>query len=239
MGRAKKQFGDDLGSIVYNYRSRYFGFASKNFYAEFLAAREIAGNAERYFPDGLNLVTPLSEEGLTLKRSTRAVNLAREYGVPMKNLAGLNPAWSRRTVYGGLSVPAGATVWLPHGTLEAHAAGQVQKVDLTPPGPPPDSFHVVRRGENLSVIARQYSMTTSSLRKMNGMNTRESRIYAGERLRIFLPASPPDVQEHRVLRGETLSGIAQKYKVRLGDLLTLNQLTLRSVIHPGQELKIR
>jgi LysM repeat protein len=42
-----------------------------------------------------------------------------------------------------------------------------------------------------------------------------------------------------VLRGETLSGIAQKYKVRLGDLLTLNQLTLRSVIHPGQELKIR
>jgi membrane-bound lytic murein transglycosylase D len=239
MGRAQKQFGDDLGTIVYNYHSRYFGFASKNFYAEFLAAREVAGNSDQYFPEGLSLATPLSEEGLTLKRSTRAVHLAREYGVSMNDLAGLNPAWSRRTVYNSLSVPAGTTVWLPRGTLETHAGGQVPEVDLTPPGPPPDSFHVVRRGENLSVIARQYSMKTSTLRKMNGMAPRDSRIYAGEKLRIYLPATTHETREHRVLRGETLSGIAQLYKVHLDDLLLLNQLTLRSVIHPGQEIKIR
>ncbi len=238
MDRARAQFGDDLGEIVYNYRSRYFGFASKNFYAEFLAAREIAENPARYFPEGLHPAAPLSEENLALKHSTPAARLARQYGVPLKELVSLNPAWTRRTIYGNLRVSKGTIVRLPAGALERFASGNVPEVDLTPPGPPPDTYHRVARGENLSVIARRYGISLAALRRMNGMDRRDSTIYPGEKLRVFLPhAAAPSI--HRVARGETLSQIARRYKVPLDDLLRRNRLTLRSVIHPGQTIKLR
>lgn len=41
---------DDLGDLIRGYQSPTFGFASKNFYAEFLAVVEIGTNSEQYFP---------------------------------------------------------------------------------------------------------------------------------------------------------------------------------------------
>jgi membrane-bound lytic murein transglycosylase D len=40
----------DLVEIIRRYQSPTFGFASKNFYAEFLAAADIARNSEVHFP---------------------------------------------------------------------------------------------------------------------------------------------------------------------------------------------
>ena len=45
-------------------------------------------------------------------------------------------------------------------------------------------------------------------------------------------------REHRVLRGDTLGAIAQRYGVRLADLLRWNRLDLRALIHPGQRLRL-
>jgi membrane-bound lytic murein transglycosylase D len=52
MKRAQNQTGRDFVRIVQNYASPAFGFASRNYYAQFLAAREIATNPIRYFPEG-------------------------------------------------------------------------------------------------------------------------------------------------------------------------------------------
>jgi membrane-bound lytic murein transglycosylase D len=49
--RAKEQHGDDFVKIVREYNHPLFGFASRNYYAEFLAACEVASQAERFFPD--------------------------------------------------------------------------------------------------------------------------------------------------------------------------------------------
>ncbi len=51
MKRAKEQHGDDFIKIVREYDHPLFGFASRNYYAEFLAACEVAGQPERFFPD--------------------------------------------------------------------------------------------------------------------------------------------------------------------------------------------
>lgn len=53
MKRAHNQVGRDFARIVQNYSSPAFGFASRNYYAQFLAAREIASNPMAYFPEGL------------------------------------------------------------------------------------------------------------------------------------------------------------------------------------------
>lgn len=63
MQRAKNLMGDDFVRIVREYEHPKFGFASRNFYAEFLAAREIAARPEQFFPEGLTYDEPLAAEG--------------------------------------------------------------------------------------------------------------------------------------------------------------------------------
>jgi membrane-bound lytic murein transglycosylase D len=49
MKRAQNQVGRDFAHIVNTYNGPAFGFASRNYYAQFLAARDIARNPMQYF----------------------------------------------------------------------------------------------------------------------------------------------------------------------------------------------
>ncbi|MCF7971608.1 MAG: lytic transglycosylase domain-containing protein [Methylococcaceae bacterium] len=53
MSRAQKHMGSDFVRIVNQYDGPAFGFASRNYYAQFLAAREIANNTRAFFPEGV------------------------------------------------------------------------------------------------------------------------------------------------------------------------------------------
>lgn len=53
MKRAKNHMGPDFVRIVEQYDGPAFGFASRNYYAQFLAAREIANNPRPFFPEGV------------------------------------------------------------------------------------------------------------------------------------------------------------------------------------------
>ena len=59
MKRAQNQVGRDFARIVNTYDGPAFGFASRNYYAQFLAAREIANNPKQYFPEGMQYELPL------------------------------------------------------------------------------------------------------------------------------------------------------------------------------------
>jgi len=50
MQRAAEMYGDDLPRIVEQYDGPHFGFASKNYYAEFLAALQVHRYEDKYFP---------------------------------------------------------------------------------------------------------------------------------------------------------------------------------------------
>lgn len=53
MKRAQNQVGVNFVHIVERYDSPIFGFASRNYYAQFLAALEICRNPVAYFPEGV------------------------------------------------------------------------------------------------------------------------------------------------------------------------------------------
>ena len=59
MKRAQNQVGGDFVRIVETYDSPLFGFASRNYYAQFLAALEIASKPVAYFPEDLQYRPPL------------------------------------------------------------------------------------------------------------------------------------------------------------------------------------
>lgn len=58
MKRAQNRMGTDFVRIVEVYDGPAFGFASRNYYAQFLAAREIANNPETYFREGIRYEAP-------------------------------------------------------------------------------------------------------------------------------------------------------------------------------------
>lgn len=61
MQRAQKRHGSDLDVIIRDYDGPYFGYASSNFYAEFLAAVDVHANYRDYFGD-IALDSPISVE---------------------------------------------------------------------------------------------------------------------------------------------------------------------------------
>ncbi|MBU2098807.1 MAG: N-acetylmuramoyl-L-alanine amidase [Gammaproteobacteria bacterium] len=106
----------------------------------------------------------------------------------------------------------------------------------------PDRQYVVSRGDSLSLIAQRNNVSLSQLRSAN--NLRSDNIQIGQTLRIpgsgpalIAASAPPQVSEHTIVRGETLSGIAQRYSISLSRLREANQLR-NDTIRVGQVLVI-
>jgi len=94
--------------------------------------------------------------------------------------------------------------------------------------------YTVRRGDSLSEIAERFDTSVAVLRSLNEL--RSNTIQVGQRL--SLPGSQPvRVSEHRIQRGETLSEIAELYRVSLSSLRQVNNLRGDRIM-VGQMLKI-
>ncbi|MGX2040223.1 lytic transglycosylase domain-containing protein [Methylocaldum sp. MU1018] len=126
MLRAKQAFGHDFMRIVHDYDHPQFGFASRNFYAEFLAAREVARLPERFFAEGLRYEKPLDWDRAVLTQDALVSTLAQRYVTDKSRLIALNAAWSEPAKSGRTALPAGTEVWLPAGTLRQMASRSQQ-----------------------------------------------------------------------------------------------------------------
>lgn len=257
MMRAKNQFGTDFDRIVTEYDSRTFGFASRNFYAEFLAARRVARQYDLFFPEGVALQHPLELDSVVLDRTMRSHELARFYSIKQSELVALNPSWSTNAARGGLALPVGAIVWLPAGTLTRKAENTDGQIAEGEPrssseaaaigdAPEPVSiFHIVRPNESLSVIAKRYDLSIKTLRALNDISPDKDLVRVGQKLRVRDAVEPAvggekesEARFHVVRKGDTAWDIATNYGISLKELMVSNQLTKRSKLHPGQRLEI-
>jgi membrane-bound lytic murein transglycosylase D len=122
MANAKAMYGNDIGRIVKDYQGKAFKFASRNFYSEFVAAREVARNANRYFPEGVRYESPWPHDRVVLQSTMPAHHLASHYDVSTGSLASLNLHWRDAARDSRAHLPAGTTVWLPAGTTRRVAS---------------------------------------------------------------------------------------------------------------------
>jgi membrane-bound lytic murein transglycosylase D len=111
--RAKDLCGSDFACVLRRYESPSFGFASKNFYAEFLAVRGILYNLDSFFPEGLEQRSPPSLRRVRLVQPVPAHRLAAWHGIDTADLAAVNPAWTERAAKSQVELPAETDVWLP------------------------------------------------------------------------------------------------------------------------------
>ncbi len=92
-----------------------------------------------------------------------------------------------------------------------------------------DLVHVLKRGETLYGISRQYNVPADAIMKYNSI-TNPDRLKAGQEIRI------PGV--YTVKRGDTLYGIAREFSLPVADLLSANGLNRNSTIRIGEVLYI-
>lgn len=253
MARAVRKVGTrDIVPIIRRYKSRTFGFASRNFYAELLAAIEVEKNSVKYFGP-IKRDPLLRYDEVDLQHFVSLENLARAANTSTERLVALNPAFGSLIRNGKLHVPRGRRLRIPAGTqkdfdrryaaLSPRAKADQQVAAF--------AFHKVRRGQTLGGIAQRYGTSARTLQRLNGLRSAHF-IRIGQRLRVPLRGkgrrpTTRSVQvaraasqdgTHIVRRGESLGKIAQRYNTTVAALQRLNGIKNAALIPVGKKLRI-
>jgi membrane-bound lytic murein transglycosylase D len=198
VARAVRTVGTrDIGRIVHEYRGSSFGFASRNFYAEFIAALDVDDYREAYF--GHQAVVPLPRaREYPLERPVGIEVAARLARTDKDTLAEMNPALMDPVVEGRRLIPAGYHLRIPESGAGfdarlAEFAAETHVTRVAAPAPPTrvasrtravaSRTHKVANGQTLSHIAKRYKVTVASLRTANRLG-RSGTVRAGQVLRI-------------------------------------------------------
>ncbi|TFH19717.1 MAG: LysM peptidoglycan-binding domain-containing protein [Myxococcales bacterium] len=238
----------NMATIVKHYQSRSFGFASRNFYAEFLAAQDVMAESDKYC--GSQAPTPARPEQVRVEDFTKIDTLAECAGTDTATLMELNPALKPDVAEGRLYVPRAYRLNVPAGTaarfeeryaaLPADARLSAQKNYY--------AIHRVERGQTLSEIASLYRTSVGALKAHNDIRDPRS-LRAGQTISVpvagtaaasTVASRAPGVvaSSHRVARGQTLSHIAGRYGVSVVALQRSNGISDPRALRQGQVLRI-
>jgi membrane-bound lytic murein transglycosylase D len=188
--RAMREHGDHAYTeIMRNYSGRAFGFASRNFYVAFLAAKQIDQNSQQYFP-GVAPNKAIDYALFKLPAYVPVDALASTLRVRQQDLKAHNRAVQNTIWQGSKYLPKDYTLRLPVTMLDAPLSELMAGLppDAVFSSQLPDMFHTIQRGDTLSEIADTYGTRVSTLVALNGLGN-SHRIRAGQQLR--LPAAGP------------------------------------------------
>lgn len=256
MMRAKRKHGDDIVKIIKNYRSRIFGFASRNFFAEFLAALEVSNHPDTYFPNHVK-EEPINYSTVQLRDYVNIETLEKHLGMDREEIAFFNPALRRPVVTGKKHIPK-------HYVLQAPAhrypnlADLYEKIpdNLKHDGQVRSRWYRVQWGDTLISIANRVGTSVRRLKEMNVIGPR-NRIYKGQVLelpdwnrqgKVKITEVKTDWSQYdfkvgetfkyRVKRRDTLTRIARRHGVHVGVLAKINDLTNPHALRVGQVVQV-
>ncbi|MCP4660848.1 MAG: LysM peptidoglycan-binding domain-containing protein [bacterium] len=237
IARAVRRLGTrDLGQIAARYRSRAFGFASRNFYSEFLAAATIYENRTHYFP----ATTPaavLRFEEFVAPSYVSVRELAKAATTSLETLRELNPALASEVWADTLYLPRSYPLRVPPGHSIAFQAAYDAVPEAAKSAHQVGLYYRVRRGDTLSTIARRFGTSVGAVQRANGLRS-PHRIRQGQRLLIPPGRGSGTTVIHVVSRGETLSKIARRYGVAVSTIMAANNLRSPDRIYVGQRLRV-
>ncbi len=211
MRRAKKSKGS-YERIVKYYQNRSFKFASRNFYSEFLAARVVAKNPEKYFSN-IKYHKPVTFQVVKTKGYLSIKQLSDLLNIKIQEIKILNPALRKPVFNGQKYIPKGYNLRLPENLPVQNFNKKLAA--LYTHKQKPSRFHRVQKGDTASSIARIHSIKLNDLILANNLNKR-AIIYIGQNLRIPVTNDLP--VKHRVINAKVEKKIIQvdKPKKTLG-----------------------
>ena len=163
----------------------------------------------------------------TVKRGDTLSQIARSYGVTVNEIASQNGIQNPNLIY------VGQTLTIPT---------QISNSTI---------IYRVKRGDTLSEIARNYGVTVNEIVSQNKIQN-PNLIFPGQKLIIQIKRisrtnniNDQDVVYecghliHTIKRGETLLGIARKYKNDPYYIIQMNGITDPNLIYPGKKIRLK
>jgi len=255
MHRAKRKFGDNLCVIIKKYKSRTFGFASRNFYAEFLAALHVSQNQKKYFPN-VTKAKPVKQVSMRFDDYVHISTVMKRFGMTRNEISLSNPSLRNPVISGQKRIPKGFVFKAPYGkyvSLEPFyqkiASSEKFNRQIR------SKYYTVRRGDTLSGLALRFGTSVRKLKLRNGIG-RRNRIYVGKVLK--LPSKKGRKQlytvakakfttnktvtsntgSYRVRRNDNLTKIAKRFNTDTASLVRLNGMKNPNSLYPGQTLVV-
>ncbi len=219
---------------------------TQDFVPRFLAAALIDRDPEAFGFEGVTPEEPIRFDEVRVPDATSLDVVAGAAGVDLQAVEALNPQLLRGLTPAGVST----SIRLPPGAGDQFATAF--------PLIPPEEWvtfveHSVVQGETLTHIAQFYGVPVGDLQAANP-TIQPRRMQIGQR--VVVPKAPSVRDQlrrggvvaeeggeerlhlYRIQAGDTLSGIAARHRVGVGDLLRWNDLSRDAIIFPGNQLKI-
>jgi membrane-bound lytic murein transglycosylase D len=253
MKNAKKRHGTSIVDVIRGYRSRTFGFASKNFYAEFLAALHVVQNQEKYFP-GVIFDKPLNLSSIIFKDFVHINSVMTRFDMTRDEISKHNPALRHPVISGQKRIPRNFIFQAPQNKLsQANDFYEIIPESDRHKSQIRSKWYTVRRGDTLSGVASRFKTSVNKLYSYNSLNHR-NKIYVGQVLRLPYKGKPlyspirkikrfqkPDsnvIVNYRVRRNDNLTKIAIRFNTSVVRLVKLNKIKYPNQITSGRLLRV-
>ncbi|MVW72489.1 transglycosylase SLT domain-containing protein [Bordetella sp. 15P40C-2] len=247
---------NEAAGLPTDYLSLNMPEETRNYVPKLQAIKNIISNPKKY---AVALPHVGNSPYFAMVRKTRDIDLelaARLAEMPLEEFKALNPSFNRPVI----RAEHQPTLLLPADRVEKFNANlQAYKGDLT-------SWKVYqpRRGESYAAIAKRFGVTETALRSANGVGQR-TKVASGSAL--LIPAAPqggvqlasletpvgampkatragratptkrPNVRNHKVRSGDTLTSLARQYGTSVDALKALNNLK-SSKLKVGAQLRV-
>jgi membrane-bound lytic murein transglycosylase D len=225
--------------------TRYIRRETKNYVPAIIAATMISKEPAKYGfefePD-----SPVPYETVEIDGAADLRVLAKCAGTDFETMRDLNPALRR------YQTP-------PYATTSVHVPpGAGSRTIAALRDVPEDqrvlyARHKVRRGETLSGLSRKYGVTVSAIQQANKMGRRTmireghtlviptvaaSNYPAGGSYDVDASAVDGEVIVYRVRRGDTLYGIARRYRTTAASIAAASGIRVDKLLQIGERLKV-
>lgn len=243
--------------VIKKYKTRDFWELSRNKHAlpketdnyvpKYIAAKLIAKNPDKYGFDGIDYMPPIEFDFLSFDQPVNMRLMAERMNINYEDFKDLNPKYKGEIApldKGSLSLR------IPPGTREAAVIAAKESAVASAEFIPDQNelqVYKVKRGDTLSTLARKFRTSSAYIREINDF-PRKRKLRAGQR--IFVPDRTP-LQEKRpvvvakdggryyiVKSGDSLSSIAEKYKVTVEDLKKINKFNRKTVLKSGSRIQL-
>ena len=218
---------------------------TKRYVPKLIAAIIIAKEPEKYGFTNIVYERPLSFDTITVGPGLRLDAAALLTNASAKEIKALNLELRTgktplNTEQYTLKIPAGTKALAEKNMPRLHSVASTEY-----------KTHIISKGETLSRICKRYNVNTTTLLKVN--NLESGKLVAGTRLRIpfrtvhyrILPegidasvAAKDDLILHTIKKGETISKISQQYQIPIELIVSWNGLSSIHRITAGQQLAL-
>ena len=209
---------------------------ARDYIPKLIALAQIVSDPERFDVDIPAVENTPAFEAVDAGGVSELSQAAALAGVDVDTLRALNPGQLSES----FELSPTSEILLPVGTRDRF---EYNIAKLSPQELVQWETYRIQPGDSLALIARKFDTQVAALQQANSL--RSSKIQAGETLRIPgdakagpKVASSARPEAYKVCSGDSLYGIANRFKVTVNQLIAWNALDPGDHLQPGQMLKL-